>query len=245
MTVMIEAAAVAGALVAHSPLKHSVMPATWPGRPLGIAALCTWLFDAVSGLFMLGTWIARGGLHQQRTTGDRLAPRVVFGHFGIATTGLLVWTSFLVTRWVPLAWLAIGLLMVVIGLGISTVTLWTPFPAHRVEAAAGPAPAADSPAADSPAAGGPAEGGPAVGALAVPAEEAFTGKLTDEMLNRALTDEVLLSQFVDDVVAGVHAAPPRAGQDRTRHLATIIPAGHGIAAIATFLLAVLTAAGVR
>ena len=86
-------------------------------------------------------------------------------------------------------------------------------------------------------------GDPAMGALAAPAEEALTGRLTDEMLNRALTDEVLLRQLVDDVVAGARATPPRAGQDRKKHLATIIPAGHGIAAIATFLLAVLTAAG--
>ena len=238
MTVMIEAAAVAGALITHSPLKHITLPATWPSRPLGIAALSTWLVDAVSGVYMLGTWIARGGLHQQRTTGDRLAPRVVFGHFGIATTGLLVWTSYVVTGWVPLAWLAVGLLMLVIGLGISTVTLWTPFPAHRAEPAAGPVPAAGDPEN-----GDPAAGGSAVGALAAPAEEALTGRLTDEMLNRALTDEVLLRQLVDDVVAGVRAAPPRAGSDRRKHLATVIPAGHGIAAIATFLLAVLTAAG--
>ena len=230
MTIMIEAAAVAGALVTHSPLKYLAPPAT--SRPLGIAALSTWLVDAVSGIYMLGTWIARGGLRRQRTA-DRLAPRVVFTHFGIASTGLLVWASYLVTGWVSLAWVAVGLLMLVIGLGISTVTLWTPFPAHRAEAAAGPAPAA----------GDPAVGDPAVGALAAPAEEAFAGRLTDEMLNRALTDEVLLSQLVDDVVAGVHAAPPWAAQDRKKHLATVIPAGHGIAAIATFLLAVLTAAG--
>jgi hypothetical protein len=238
MTIMIEAAAVAGALVAHSPLKHPATPATWASRPLGLAALSTWLFDAVSGVFMLGTWIVRGGLHQQRTTGDRLGPRVVFTHFGIATTGLLVWVSYLATGWVPLAWLAVGLLMLVIGLGISTVTLWTPFPAHRAEPAAGPVPAAGDPEN-----GDPAAGSPAVGALAAPAEEALTGRLTDEMLNRALTDEVLLRRLVDDVVAGVRAAPPRAGPDRSKHLATVIPAGHGIAAIATFLLAVLTAAG--
>ena len=230
MTVMIEAAAVAGALATHSPLKHPAPPAAWPSRSLGIAALSTWLFDAVSGLFMLGTWITRGGLHQQRTTGDRLAPRVVFGHFGMATTGLAVWASYLATGWVPLAWLAVGLLMLVIGLGISTVTLWTPFPAHRAEAAAAADPA-------------PSAGEPAVGALAAPAEEALTGRLTDEMLNRALTDEVLLGQLVDDVVASARAAPPRAGQIRRKHLATVIPAGHGVAAIATFLLAVLTAAG--
>ena len=145
MTVMIEAA-VAGALVTHSLLQPSAAPAIWPTRPLGIAALTTWLIDAVSGAYMLGTWVARGGMHQQLTTGDRLAPRVVFTHFGIATTGLLVWVSYLATRWVPLAWLAVGLLMLVIGLGISTVTLWTPFPAHRAtaEAEAGsvPGPAA-------------------------------------------------------------------------------------------------------
>ena len=235
MTIMIEATAAAGTLVAHSPLRNLAAPL--PTRSLGLAALSTWLFDVVSGLFMLGTWIARGGLHRERTTGDRLAPRVVLGHFSIASTGLLLWTSFLVTRRVYLAWLAVGLLMLAIGLGISTVTLWTPFPAHRAEPAAGPVPAAGDPEN-----GDPAAGGSAVGALAAPAEEALTGRLTDEMLNRALTDEVLLRRLVDDVVAGVRAAPPRAGSDRRKHLATVIPAGHGLAAIATFLLAVLTAA---
>jgi hypothetical protein len=249
MTVMIEAA-VAGALAARSSLEHSAAAATWPGRPLSLgatatwpsrplsfAALATWLIDAISGAYMLGTWIARGGLHQQRTTGDRLAPRVVFGHFGIATTGLLVWVSFLVTGWLTLAWLAVGLLMLVIGLGISTVTLWTPFPAHRADA--GPA------AGAAPATGDHAVGALAPGedALAAPAEDPFTSPLTDEMLNRALTDEVLLSQLVDDVVAGVRAGPRRSPQTPGKHLTTIIPAGHGVAAIATFLLAVLTAAG--
>jgi hypothetical protein len=234
MTVMIEAAT-AGALVTRSLLRSSSAPATWPSRPLGFAALVTWLIDAFSGGYMLATWIARGGLHQQRTTGDKLAPRVVFTHFGIATTGLLVWISFLTTRWVPLAWAAVGLLMLVIGLGISTVTLWTPFPAHRVD---------DDTDAGASAGAGPADGGHAAGAFPPPAEQTLTGELTDEMLNRALTDEVLLGQLVDDVVAGVRAAPrSRAAAGSRKHLATVIPAGHGLAAIATFLLAVLTAAG--
>jgi hypothetical protein len=235
MTVMIEAA-VAGALVTHSPLQHSAALATFPSRPLGIAALTTWLIDAISGAYMLGTWIARGGMHQQLTTGDRLAPRVVFTHFGIATTGLLVWISFLTTRWVPLAWLAVGLLMLVIGLGISTVTLWTPFPAHRADA--DPDPDAGAVPGAAPAAGGH-NGDP----LTVPTEKTLGDELTDEMLNRALTDDVLLGQLVDDVVASVRATPPRAAGGARKHLVTVIPAAHGIAAIATFLLAVLTAAG--
>jgi hypothetical protein len=230
MTVMIEAAAVAGTLVTHSPLKYSASPATWPGRPLAFAALITWLIDAVSGGYMLATWIARGGLHQQRTEGDRLAPKVVFTHFSIATTGLLVWVSYLVTSWIPLAWLAVGLLMLVIGLGISTVTLWTPFPAHP-------------PDTETEAEAAPAAGGRTAGALAAPTEEKLTDELTDEMLNRALTDDVLLGQLVDDVVASVRATPSRTAQGARKHLVTVIPAAHGVAAIATFLLAVLTAAG--
>ena len=236
MTVMIEAA-VAGALVSHSPFQPSAALATFPSRPLGIAALTTWLIDAVSGAYMLGTWVARGGMHQQLTTGDRLAPRVVFTHFGIATTGLLVWISFLTTRWVPLAWLAVGLLMLVIGLGISTVTLWTPFPAHRVTADAD----ADPGTVPGPA---PAAAGHNADALAAPTEKTLGDDLTDEMLNRALTDDVLLGQLVDDVVASVRATPPPgAAQGARKHLVTVIPAAHGLAAIATFLLAVLTAAG--
>ena len=180
---------------------------------------------------MLRTWIARGGLRRQRAS-DRLAPRVVFGHFGMASTGLLVWISYLVTRWIVLAWLAVGLLMVVIGLGVSTVTLWTPFPAHRADAGTG--------------AGRSRRGHPAeADAFASPAEGMLTGGLTDEMLNRALTDDALLGQLVEDVVARARAGPPRAARIRPAHLAALIPASHGIAAITTMVLAVLTAAGSR
>jgi len=222
MTVTIEAAGVAGTLLTQS---GPAMAAA--SRALGIAALTTWLLDAASGAYMLGTWIVRGGLRRQRAAGDRLGTGVVFGHFGMATTGLLVWASYLATQLAFLGWLAIGLLMVVIGLGISTVTLWTPFPARR--------------AASDPGAGGLA-GGLADGALAEPAEDALTLAVTDDDLARALTDEVLLARLVDDVVARAPELPVRPGPRPRAHLATLIPAGHGMAALATIVLAVLTAA---
>ena len=222
MTVTIEAAGVAGTLLTQS---GPAMAAA--SRALGIAALTTWLLDAASGAYMLGTWIVRGGLRRQRAAGDRLGTGVVFGHFGMATTGLLVWASYLATQLAFLGWLAIGLLMVVIGLGISTVTLWTPFPARR--------------AASGPGAGGLA-GGLADGALAEPAEDALTLAVTDDDLARALTDEVLLARLVDDVVARAPEFPVRPGPRPRAHLATLIPAGHGMAALATIVLAVLTAA---
>jgi hypothetical protein len=223
MTVTTEAAAIADFLYLRSGA------AAAPGRTLAFVTLGTWLFGAASGGYMLRTWIARGGLRRQRAS-DRLAPRVVFGHFGVASTGLLVWVIYLTTRWIVLAWLAVGLLMLVIGLGVSTVTLWTPFPAHRASADTEP--------------GDPGEGRPADEDAALP-EGALTGALTDEMLHRALTDDVLLSQLVEDVVARARPGTPKAGRIHGAHLAALIPASHGMAAITTMILAVLTAAGSR
>lgn len=222
MTVMIKSAAAAGALLAHPGTAAAA-----PGRALGLAALVTWLFDAASGGYMLRTWIARGGLRRERTTGDKLAPAVVFGHFGMASTGLLVWVSYVATRWAVLGWLAMGLLMLVIGLGISTVTLWTPFPARG---AAAPGAAAGA---------GPRPDGPALGRLAGPAEDVLTPAVTDDMLARALTDEALLGKLVDDVVTRAPRDRDQAG--RVHHgLLALIPASHGLAAITTMLLALLT-----
>jgi len=215
MTVTIEAAAVSAAA-----LVHLGAPAAMPARGLALAALSTWIIDAVSGGYMLATWISRGGLRRQRTS-DRLAPRVVFSHFALASTGLLVWISFLATSWIVLAWLAVGALMLAIGLGISTVTLWTPFPAHRDGDL-------DAPAAASATAVGTA------------AESGLPARLTDEMLARALTDEALLARLVDNVVASIPADRSRPERKPRPHLATIVPAGHGLAAIATFLLAVVS-----
>jgi hypothetical protein len=202
-----------------------------PTRALGLAALCTWLLDAGSGVYMLSTWIRRGGPRRVRAAGEGLAPWLVFTHFGLASSGLLLWISYLVTQAAAVAWVAITLLVVVIGLGISTVTLWTPFPAARVTAEG------SRPGAADPAAGEPAR---------VTAEGSHPDALTDDLLARALTDEALLRRLVDDVVASVPAgprAPPArpARKPPREHLAALIPAGHGIAALATVLLAVLTA----
>ena len=240
MTVTIGAAAIAGVLTTSSRAAAAAATAA-PSRTLALVTLVTWLLDAGSGGYMLRTWIVRGGLRRQRSS-DRLGPRVVFTHFGMASTGLLIWLGYLATRWIVLAWLAVGMLTLVIGLGVSTVTLWTPFPAHRVPADAG---GSGGPGGS----GSPGEPGdpedpvdPAVSSPGEPGEDTLTGRLTDELLTRALTDDVLLSYLVEDVVAQSRTHP-RKPPGRTRaHAATLIPAGHGMAAIATMILAVLTAA---
>src|SRR5579871_2974162 len=95
------------------------------------ATLLCWLVTASLGAFMLRTWLARGGLDRERAKQGGLPPQLIFGHAAAALGGLLIWIAFLATGVRPLAWTAVGLLMVAIGLGLCTVTLWTPYPAPK------------------------------------------------------------------------------------------------------------------
>ena len=177
------------------------------GRPLGLVALIAWLITVSIGVYMLRTWIARGGLRHQRRTGVGVPPAVVFGHAGAALTGLAVWLSYLASGWRPLAWAGVGLIGIAITLGICTVTLWTPYPVRAAEA----------------------EGSVAVvtGSAAGPGEPAETFRVTDEMIARLL------------------AEPFPVRRRRRLQLLPLIPACHGFAAIATFMLALLTAGSPR
>jgi len=103
------------------------------------ATLLSWLVTASLGGFMLHAWLARDGLHRARAAGG-LPPPLIFGHAAAALTGLVLWTAFLASGLRPLAWAAVGLLMAAIGLGLCTVTLWTPYPGRRPRAAADIAP---------------------------------------------------------------------------------------------------------
>jgi hypothetical protein len=235
-TFWIKAAAIAGAV-------HALPGpgASAPGRALGVAALITWFLDAASGGYMIGTWIRRGGPRERIAAGDRMAPTLVFGHFGLASTGLLLWASYVITLAPAVAWVAVSLLVLVIGLGISTVTLWTPFP--------GQPEAADDQPASAASGGGSAETSQGDGPATGPAWNSLTGGLTDDLLQQALTDDELLNSLVENVVASVPAGssiPDDARQQRDRahrrvQIMALIPAGHGVAAMATVLLAVLAA----
>jgi hypothetical protein len=198
--------------------------ASTSNRTLAIATLCTWLFTASLGGYMLHTWITRGGLNRQRASGDRFPRTVIFAHVSLASTGLMLWALYLVTGWTALAWTAVGLLTVVAGLGISTVTLFTPYPARATPAGADPL--AD-PAPDSA------------------ADQGDPDKTSDEVLARALTDDVLVSKLVDDMLATLLAEPSQPARKPQWHVTAIIPVIHGAGAITTILLAVVTAASAR
>jgi hypothetical protein len=201
-------------------------------RGLAIATLITWLLTASIGGYMLHTWIVRGGLNRQRASGDGFPRVVIFGHVTLASTGLAVWACYLLTNWAALAWTAVGLLTLVAGLGISTVTLFTPYPARAALAGAGPA-------------AGPADPAQAAGVTEDVPVQVAAEKISDEVLARALTDDVLASKLVDDMLATLLDEPPGSARKPQWHVTALIPAFHGALAITTILLAVVTAASTR
>jgi hypothetical protein len=199
---------------------------------LAIATLVTWLMAGAAGLYMFGTWVRAGGPGHQRARNDGLPPAVIFTHLGSGALGFAAWASFVVTRQDWLAWAGVGLLMPGIGLGICTVTLWAPYPAPP------------GPGARVTGDAGPGRAGPVSGMLAAPPENAIGHRLTDERLATALSSEARASRLIDEALAGFPAQQAPARRSR-RHLAPLVPAGHGIAAVATFVLAVVSAIGAR
>ncbi|NKZ07354.1 hypothetical protein [Actinomadura latina] len=112
---------------------------------MSVAALVTWLITALGGFYMLGTWIARGGV---RGGTSRLPVPVIFGHFLLAAAGLVVWIVYLLADTAALAWTAFALLLPVALLGFVMLFRWLAVirtPSVRTAAAPGSAQAADAP----------------------------------------------------------------------------------------------------
>jgi len=137
---------------------------------MAIAAMIAWVVTASIGFYMLRTWVTRGGLRRQRSTGVGVPPAVVFGHASAALTGLAIWLGFVDTGLDLLAWLGVAVVTGAIALGVCTVTLWTPYPVAVPPAPPPPAAVAGAPA--------PADG----------------DTFTDEMIAELLADPVPASR---------------------------------------------------
>ena len=107
------------------------MPA---GHPLPSYALVSWLLTELIGALMVRSWMARGGLRAARERPDAVSLPVLAGHAGLNLAGLICWVCFVLSGAIAFAWLALAFMAPAIGLGISTVTIWTPYPGARAEA---------------------------------------------------------------------------------------------------------------
>jgi hypothetical protein len=185
-------------------------------RSLALAALFSWLTTEAFGLFMLRRWISREVPRVAAGRPRTVSRPLVFGHAGLAGSGFACWVLFVVTGQMALSWLAICLLAPAIGLGISTVTLWTPYPVRQWSVLEDPP---DDPVESV--------------SLARP-------RMSDEMLNQTLADEVLTNKMIDDMLADIIEDPLPAAK-RGLNLAPVIPVTHGILAIVTFVTVTLAA----
>ena len=179
------------------------------GHSLAVATLISWLLAELLGAYMLRSWFASGGARQRRSRLDtsrldrsqtnrsqtnrsrtdtsrldRISLPLVLGHAGLAFAGFTCWVAFLISAAVPLAWLSVGFLAPAIGFGISTVTVWTPYPARRPERLR-------SPTAPQP-----------------------RDLRADATLDDTLADEALTSKLVEDLLARMLAEPASARRPR-------------------------------
>jgi hypothetical protein len=188
------------------------------GPELPLYALASWLLTELLGALMVRGWIASGGMRASRQRPARpgaMSLPVLAGHAGLNLIGLVFWICFVASGATALAWLALAFMAPAIGLGISTVTIWTPYPGGRQ-------------------AGEGLTSGP-LGPSAQP------GVMPEEELKRRLSDEALTAQLVEDLVSR-NFSRPSAGRSRAGwNLRPLIPLSHGVLAIVTFLLAVLAA----
>jgi len=208
---------------------------------MAVAALVAWVLTACIGVYMLRTWVARGGLRRQRATGVGVPPAVVFGHASAALTGLAIWAGFVKTNWEPLAWLGVVLITAAIALGVCTVTLWTPYP---VLVPVQEDPGRQVPARGVPGGWVPPKGGPGGWVPPEGGEEEEAGGSGPSGSGVSPGAGVPREDLVtDEMIASLLADPFPARRRSRLRLLPVIPVVHGFGALTTFMLAVLAAIG--
>ena len=101
--------------------------------PLDLAALAAWVLTATAGVYLLGgwlvTWLARLLRRRHRRRADA-ATAFTVSHFGLALAGLGIWIGFVASNVAVLAWIALGLVVLIAGLGMGVLSAALPGPAR-------------------------------------------------------------------------------------------------------------------
>ena len=106
------------------------------GLRLRLGALAAWAVTAAAGAWLLAGWLAHGGLRRRYTRVAGVPRPVVIGHFSLALSGLGIWIGFVATGLPALAWVAVGVVLSVAGLGMATLA--GGLPEGRHEGGSGP-----------------------------------------------------------------------------------------------------------
>ena len=94
---------------------------------MDIAALIVWILTAGGGFYLLATWIGKGGTRPAASgTPSRFPPGLIFGHFGLAVVGLILWIVFVAGGSSAVAWISFVVLLAVAALGFTMLARWIP-----------------------------------------------------------------------------------------------------------------------
>jgi hypothetical protein len=139
-----------GQLIAAVPPPRPAPLAVAPARqsadlPVSLAALAGWILTAAAGSYLLAGWLGPGGL-RRRARAAGVPPAIIVSHFALAVAGLGIWIAFVAADLAVLAWIAVGLLLLIAGLGMATLVTGLPEAAATggPEAAAARGPAGQS-----------------------------------------------------------------------------------------------------
>jgi hypothetical protein len=88
------------------------------------AALISWIVTALGGFVLLGLWVQSGGMAASREPDRRIKPPLIFSHFGLAATGLVLWIIYVFNDSDTLAWIAFAILVVVALIGFTMFAIW-------------------------------------------------------------------------------------------------------------------------
>lgn len=115
---------------AAAPARPAVTPtrSSAAGAVLGLAALVAWFFTAAAGTRLLAGLLAVRGPRGRRQGSAGLVAATVLSHFGLAVAGLVLWIAFVITGTPGLAWLGVGLIVLIAGLGMGALSAALPEP---------------------------------------------------------------------------------------------------------------------
>jgi manganese efflux pump family protein len=106
----------------RAPAPTVAAPAGRPaGWPLDLGALGAWVVTVAAGAWLAAGWLAGGGLRPGYRRAAGVPRPVIAAHLGLAVAGLGIWIGFVTTGAAALAWVAVGVILSVAGLGMATL----------------------------------------------------------------------------------------------------------------------------
>jgi uncharacterized membrane protein len=93
-------------------------------RAMSVFALIAWVITVLAGLFLLAIWLIEYDPDVQKAAATRLPVPVISSHATLAVCGLIVWVTYLITGEDKFAYATLAVLIGVVLLGVTMAIRW-------------------------------------------------------------------------------------------------------------------------